>query len=124
MHKLLKTKGITYEKKIEKEAKTRQEIFQRAYFKEKARILSEVERESAQKKRLRERLGLVKKQNFSFYQMEKKNLSYFETKYRGIEGHGIYKQRLHPVCWLYEQCAQRASTNPTDLDDPFDNKKK
>jgi hypothetical protein len=56
--------------------------------------------------------------------MEKKNLSYFETKYRGIEGHGIYKQRLHPVCWLYEQCAQRASTNPTDLDDPFDNKKK
>ncbi len=40
IQKLLKTKGISYEKKFEKEAKTRQEIFQRAYFKEKARILS------------------------------------------------------------------------------------
>lgn len=74
LHKLLRMRP-TPERKIVNKAQT--EVFERAYSKERKRVMTEMKEAEEKRRRLRTKLGLTRKPTDCFYKIERADLRFF-----------------------------------------------
>lgn len=74
LHKLLKMRPTPERKSV---SKTQAEVFERAYSKERKRVMTEMEDAEEKRRRLRAKLGLTRKPTDCFYKIERADLRFF-----------------------------------------------
>jgi hypothetical protein len=99
IHKLLRIKATPQRNSV---SKAHAEVFERAYSKERRRVMTEMEDAEEKRRRLRAKLGLTRKPTECFYKFERADLRYIEGKLPLQSPQGRFQQRLHPICRLYE----------------------
>jgi hypothetical protein len=69
-------------------------------------MITEIENEVTNRKRLKERLGLKRPQVAEFHEMSKGSIIYFEERFRsasGVVSKGRYREKMHPLCRIYQE---------------------
>lgn len=122
--KFLRTRG--YSQRWDGKAPSRQQatatVFDKVYKKEKTKMITEMENEMTNRERLKEKLGLKRPQAHEFHEMSKGSIIYFEEKFRsasGVVSKGRYRERMHPLCRIYQEESNKIYANRQSLSNPF-----